>query len=238
MENFFTNIGFNLYQGYGLTESSPVIAVNYPGNVRYRSVGKIFPGVEVKIASDNEILAKGPNIMIGYHNNKQATDEVINEDGWLHTGDLGSLDADGYLTITGRKKEVFKTSNGKYVSPVPIEQKLCKSPLIDMVAIIGENHRFVTCLLFPDYENLDTLREHRGYGDMSNSEFLNSNEVYLEVKATVDAVNSHLSSWETIKKYKLVKHPITIETGELTPTMKLRRHVVEEKFKHIIDEFY
>tara|TARA_R110001583_G_scaffold11285_1_gene51309 strand:+ start:26957 stop:28714 length:1758 start_codon:yes stop_codon:yes gene_type:complete len=238
MEHFFSNIGFNLYQGYGLTESSPVLAVNYPGNVRYRTVGKIFPGVEVKIASDNEILARGPNIMNGYHNNQQATEEVITEDGWLHTGDLGSLDEEGYLSITGRKKEVFKTSNGKYVSPVPIEQKLCKSPLIDMAAIIGENHRFVSCLLFPDYENLDAIREHRGYSDMSNSEFLNSNEVYDEIKKTVDAVNAHLSSWETIKKYKFVKHPITIETGELTPTMKLRRHVVEEKFKHIIDDFY
>jgi long-chain acyl-CoA synthetase len=238
MEHFFSNIGFNIYQGYGLTESSPVLAVNYPGNVRYRSVGKIFPGIEVIIAQDDEILAKGPNIMNGYHNNKGATDEAISEDGWLHTGDLGSLDKDGYLTITGRKKEMFKTSNGKYVSPVPIEQKLCKSPLIDMAAIIGENHRFVSCLLFPDYENLDAIREHRGYLDMSNSEFLNSKEVYEEIKQAVEQVNSNLNSWETIKKHKLVKHPITIETGELTPTMKLRRHVIEEKFKHIIDEFY
>ncbi|PKG40224.1 AMP-dependent synthetase/ligase [Psychromonas sp. Urea-02u-13] len=238
MEHFFKNIGFNVYQGYGLTESSPVLAVNFPGNVRYRTVGKIYPGVEVKIASDNEILAKGPNVMVGYHNNEQATNEVIDSDGWLHTGDLGSLDADGYLTITGRKKELFKTSNGKYVSPVPIEQRLCKSPLIDMAAIIGENHRFVSCLLFPDYENLDAIREHRGYGDMSNSDFLNSSEVKHEIKEAVQAVNDQLSAWEKIQKYKFVKHPITIETGELTPTMKLRRHVIEAKFKDIIDDFY
>ncbi|PKF60580.1 long-chain fatty acid--CoA ligase [Psychromonas sp. psych-6C06] len=238
MEHFFKNIGFNIYQGYGLTETSPVLAVNYPGHVRYRTVGKIYPGVEVKIASDNEILAKGPNIMIGYHNNTQATQETINDEGWLHTGDLGSLDSDGYLTITGRKKELFKTSNGKYVSPVPIEQRLCKSPLIDMAAIIGENRRFVSCLLFPDYENLDAIRAHRGYSDMSNSEFLNSSEVRKEIKIAVQQVNDQLSAWEKVQKYKFVKHPITIETGELTPTMKLRRHVVEEKFKQIIDDFY
>ncbi|MCP4325594.1 MAG: long-chain fatty acid--CoA ligase [Alteromonadales bacterium] len=238
MEHFFKNIGFNIYQGYGLTESSPVLAVNYPGNIRYRTVGKIYPEVEVKIADDNEILAKGPNIMIGYHNNEQATNEVIDSEGWLHTGDLGSLDSDGYLTITGRKKEIFKTSNGKYVSPVPIEQKLCKSPLIDMAAIIGENQRFVSCLLFPDYENLDTIREHRGYTDMSNSDFLNSDEVKKEVKEAVDQVNAGLNAWEKIQKYKYVKHPITIETGELTPTMKLRRHVIEEKFQEIIDDIY
>ncbi|GLS90259.1 AMP-dependent synthetase [Psychromonas marina] len=238
MENFFKNIGFDIFQGYGLTEASPVLAVNYPGHVRYRTVGKVYPGVEVKIAEDNEILAKGPNIMIGYHNNETATAEAINSDGWLHTGDLGSLDEDGFLTITGRKKELFKTSNGKYVSPVPIEQTLCKSELIDMAAIIGEDRRFVSCLLFPDYENLDAIREHRGYSDMSNSDFLHSDEVKKEIKEVVQSVNAQLSAWEKIQKYKFVKHPITVETGELTPTMKLRRHVVEDKFKQIIDDFY
>lgn len=238
MEHFFSNIGFNIYQGYGLTECSPVLAVNFPGNVRYRSVGKIYPGVEVKIADDNEILAQGPNVMVGYHNNQEATDEVIDADGWMHTGDLGSLDEEGFLTITGRKKELFKTSNGKYVSPVPIEQMLCKTQLIDMAAVIGEDRRFVSCLLFPDYENLEAIREHRGYSDMSNSEFLHSSEVKEEIKAAVQAVNAQLNAWEKIQKYKFVKHPITIETGELTPTMKLRRHVINEKYTEIIEAFY
>ena len=238
MEHFFSNIGFNIYQGYGLTECSPVLAVNFPGHVRYRSVGKIYPGVEVKIAEDNEILAKGPNVMVGYHNNQEATDEVIDPEGWMHTGDLGSLDDEGYLTITGRKKELFKTSNGKYVSPVPIEQMLCKSPLIDMAAIIGEDRRFVSCLLFPDYENLKAIREHRGYTDMSNSEFLHSSEVKAEIKAAVQEVNAQLNAWEKVQKYKFVKHPITVETGELTPTMKLRRHIISEKYTEIIEGFY
>ena len=238
MENFFKNIGLNLYQGYGLTETSPVLAANFPGHVRYRSVGQIWPNVQVKIGEDHEILAKGPNIMQGYHNNQEATDETINEQGWLHTGDLGHMDEDGYLFITGRKKEIFKTSNGKYVSPVPIEQSLCVSELIDMAVIIGENRKFVSCLLFPDFENLDAIREHHGYSDMKNSDFLKSSEVREEIKAVVEGINSQLSHWERIQKFKFIKQPISIETGELTPTMKVRRHVINEKFGHIINEFY
>jgi long-chain acyl-CoA synthetase len=238
MENFFKNIGLNIYQGYGLTETSPVLAANFPGNVRYRSVGQIWPDVHVKIAEDHEILAQGPNIMKGYHDNQEATDATINEQGWLHTGDLGHLDEDCYLFITGRKKEIFKTSNGKYVSPVPIEQSLCVSELIDMAVIIGENRKFVSCLLFPDFENLDAIREHHGYSDMTNSDFLKSSEVRDEIKAVVESINGQLSHWERIQKFKFIKQPISIETGELTPTMKIRRHVINEKFGHIINGFY
>ena len=238
MENFFTNIGLNLYQGYGLTETSPVLAANYPGNVRYRSVGKIWPGVEIKISDEQEILAKGPNMMKGYHNNRQATKETIDASGWLHTGDLGRVDEDGYLFITGRKKELFKTSNGKYVSPVPIEQMFCASELIDMAVIIGENKNFVSCLLFPDFENLDTIRKNRGYADMNNDDFLNYSEVRKEIAAVVKNVNSQVDKWEKIRKYKLIKQPISIETGELTPTMKIRREVVIDKFSDIINDFY
>ncbi|WP_372882965.1 long-chain fatty acid--CoA ligase [Psychromonas sp.] len=238
MENFFTNIGLKLYQGYGLTETSPVLAANYPGNVRYRSVGKVWPGVEIKISDEQEILAKGPNIMKGYHNNPQATRETIDSSGWLHTGDLGHIDEDGYLFITGRKKELFKTSNGKYVSPVPIEQMLCASELIDMAVIIGENKNFVTCLLFPDFENLDTIRKSRGYGDLDNDDFLNRSDIRKEIAAAVKAVNSQIDEWERIRKYNFIKKPISIETGELTPTMKIRREVVLDKFSDIINEFY
>lgn len=238
MENFFKNIGLNLYQGYGLTETSPVLAANYPGNVRYRSVGKVWPGVKIKITAEQEILAKGPNIMKGYHNNQQATQETIDAAGWLHTGDLGYLDEDGYLFITGRKKELFKTSGGKYVSPVAIEQMLCASELIDMAVIIGENKNFVTCLLFPDFENLDSIRKNRGYTDMNNNDFLNYGDVRREIAAVVEDVNRRVNEWEKIRKYKLIKQPISIETGELTPTMKIRRQVVEEKFSDIINEFY
>jgi long-chain acyl-CoA synthetase len=238
MENFFTNIGLNLYQGYGLTETSPILAANYPGNVRYRSVGKIFPGVEIKISDQQEILAKGPNIMKGYHNNRQATQETIDSQGWLHTGDLGFIDEDGYLFINGRKKEIFKTSNGKYVSPVPIEQMLCASELIDMAVIIGENKNFVSCLLFPDFENLAAIRKNRGYGDLNNGDFLNSGEIRQEITALVESVNRQLDDWEKIRKFKFIKQPIGIETGELTPTMKIRRQIIERQFSEIINDFY
>ncbi|MFT6924448.1 MAG: long-chain acyl-CoA synthetase [Psychromonas sp.] len=238
MENFFKNIGLNLYQGYGLTETSPVLAANYPGNVCYRSVGKIWPEVEIKISDEQEILAKGPNLMKGYHNNPQATRETIDSAGWLHTGDLGYIDENGYLFVNGRKKEIFKTSNGKYVSPVPIEQMLSASELIDMVVIIGENKNFVSCLLFPDFENLAAIRKNRGYGDMSNGDFLNSNEVRQEIAAVVEGVNRQLDEWEKIRKFKFIKQPISIETDELTPTMKIRRQVIEQKFSDIINQFY
>jgi len=238
MENFFNNIGLNLYQGYGLTETSPVLAANYPDNVRYRSVGKIWPEVEIKISDGQEILAKGPNIMKGYHNDPQRTQDTIDSAGWLHTGDLGYLDENGYLFITGRKKEIFKTSNGKYVSPIPIEQMLCVSELIDMVVIIGENKQFVSCLLFPDFENLDAIRKNRGYGDMNNGDFLNSSEVRQEIEGVVESVNRQLNDWEKIRKFKYIKQPISIESGELTPTMKVRRQVVEQKFSDIIHDFY
>ncbi|ABM04325.1 AMP-dependent synthetase and ligase [Psychromonas ingrahamii 37] len=238
MENFFKNIGLNLYQGYGLTETSPVLAANYPGNTRYRSVGKIWPGVEIKISDQQEILAKGPNIMKGYHNDPQTTRETIDPQGWLHTGDLGFVDQDGYLFINGRKKEIFKTSNGKYVSPIPIEQMLCVSELIDMAAIMGENKNFVSCLLFPDFENLGAIKKNRGYSDMSKGDFLNSSEVTQEIAALVERVNSQLNEWEKIRKFKFIKQSIGIETGELTPTMKIRRQVIEQEFSEIINNFY
>ncbi|PKH02709.1 long-chain fatty acid--CoA ligase [Psychromonas sp. MB-3u-54] len=238
MENFFKNIGLNLYQGYGLTETSPVLAANYLGNTRYRSVGKIWPGVEIKISDEQEILAKGPNIMKGYHNNQKVTQETIDPQGWLHTGDLGFVDQDGYLFINGRKKEIFKTSNGKYVSPIPIEQLLCVSELIDMAAIIGENKHFVSCLLFPDFENLEAIRKNRGYGDLNNGDFLSSSEIRQEISALVERVNRQLNDWEKIRKFKFIKQPIGIETGELTPTMKIRRQVIEQKFSEIINDFY
>ncbi|MGB5445061.1 MAG: long-chain fatty acid--CoA ligase [Psychromonas sp.] len=238
MENFFTNIGLKLYQGYGLTETSPVLAANYPGNVRYRSVGKIWPGVQIKISDEQEILAKGPNIMKGYHNNRKATQETIDASGWLHTGDLGRIDEEGYLFITGRKKELFKTSNGKYVSPVPIEQMLCASELIDMAVIIGENKNFVSCLLFPDFENLDAIKKSRGCSDVNDEDFLNHSGIRKEIAAAVKAVNCQVDEWEKIRKYKFIKEPISIEAGEITPTMKIRREVVMNKFSDIINEFY
>jgi long-chain acyl-CoA synthetase len=238
IERFFINIGLPLYQGYGLTECSPVVSANYPGNNKPGTVGKAFPEVTVKLAEDNEILVRGPGVFNGYYKNIKDTKLVIDEDGWFHTGDLGSLDSENYLTITGRKKELFKTSTGKYVSPIPIEQSVKECEIIDTAAVIAEGRKFVSLLLFPDFENLESIKEARGKKEMSDDEFLSSQQVMKEISLLIDNINKKLNSWEKINQYRLIKEPVTVETEELTPTMKLRRHVIEKKYKKIIDEFY
>lgn len=238
IERFFINIGLPLYQGYGLTECSPVLSANFPGSNKRGTVGKAFPEVTLKIAEDNEILAKGPGIFSGYYKNSKETKLVIDDDGWFHTGDLGSIDSDGYVTLTGRKKEFYKTSTGKYVSPVPIEQSAKECELIDTAAVIAEGRKFVSLLLFPDFENLDSLKEARKQNGMSDVDFLSSPEVTKEISLLIKNINKGLNHWEQIQEYCLIKEPIAVESGELTPTMKLRRHIIEKKYKKIIDEFY
>lgn len=238
IERFFLNIGLPLYQGYGLTECSPVISANYPGHNRLGTVGPLFPGVIAKISDDNEVLVKSPGAFSGYHNNPKETKAVIDEEGWLHTGDLGILDKDGYLTINGRKKELFKTSNGKYVSPLPIEDAAKQHELIDMAAVIAEGRKFPSLLLFPDFENLKTIQQERGAADMTQEDFLSSPEVIEELNLLIQNINEKLNHWEQIQEYRLIKEPIAIETGELTPTMKIRRHKIEERFRIDIEDIY
>ena len=235
---FFVNIGLPLYEGYGLTESSPVLCANYEGNRKLGTVGKPFPGVEIRVGKGDEILARGPNIMRGYHNKPEATREVIDNDGWLHTGDMGKMDEDDYVTITGRIKEMFKTSSGKYVSPIPVEQMLCKHKLIDMAAVIAEGRNFVTCLISPDIEKLQHYKKECGCGTMENERFLNSVFVRREINALIDTVNINLNNWEKVRKYRVVATPFSIEGGELTPTMKVRRHLINMKYKEVIEEMY
>jgi long-chain acyl-CoA synthetase len=235
---FFINAGFPVYEGYGLTECSPVIAANYPGNRKIGTVGRLFPTVEVKIADDGEILARGPNIMRGYWGKPEETAKTIDGQGWLHTGDLGHLDNEGFLKITGRKKELFKTANGKYVAPVPIEQALTNNKLVDMAMVIAEGRPFTTALLFPDFENMKTLKSEMGLTHLETKAFLESEPVKSSVQATVDNLNSKLNHWEQVQKWVLATTPITIDSGQLTPTMKIRRHVVAENFKPLIDAMY
>ena len=234
---FFLNIGVNLYQGYGLTESSPVIATNYPGHNKVGTVGKPFPGVQVKIAKDGEILAKGPNTMRGYHNKPQLTQDTLSQ-GWLHTGDLGALDPEGYLSILGRKKEMFKTSNGKYVVPIPLEQKLIQLDLIDMALVIAEGRPFVSCLLFPDFENLEQLKARRQLQRLGTEEFFESEAIQREIADWAQAINKRHDHWEHIQKFTVIYTPLSIEAGDLTPKMNIRRKVVEEKYSQEIDLMY
>ena len=235
---FFLNVGIPVYEGYGLTETSPVIAANYPGHSKVGTVGIPFPQMEVRIGDDGEILARGPGVMKGYHNKPKETAETIDAEGWLHTGDLGNIDIEGYLKITGRKKELFKTANGKYVAPVPIEQALTANKIADMAMVIAEKRPFTTALLFPDLENLKAVRIELGCEAMDNASFLRSEQAAAYIQQALDQVNEKLNHWERVQKFYLADHALTIDAGEITPTLKIRRHVVEEKFRREIDAMY
>lgn len=234
---FFLNVGFPIFEGYGLTEASPVIAANYPGHNRLGTVGPLYPGVEVKIAEDGEVLARGPNIMRGYHNRPDATAETIDEEGFLHTGDLGSLD-EGYLTITGRKKELFKKSTGEYVAPVPIEQKLGMCTCIDMAMVVAEQRKFVTAVVFPDFDQTDRLQNELSMQGLSREEFLESDEFREEIRKCLDETNRDLHHTEEVQKFTVIPKAPTVESGELTPTMKIKRRVIEEKYREEIERLY
>jgi long-chain acyl-CoA synthetase len=211
---FFYSIGLPILEGYGLTETSPVLCVNRLGATRLGTVGPPVPGVELKIAPDGEILAKGPNIMKGYYNRPEETAQVL-QDGWFSTGDIGEIDAEGFLRITDRKKDLFKTSGGKYVAPSAIEGRLKLSPRILNAVVIGDARKFPSALIVPAK---GASRE--------------------DVAKEVAALNETLPHHEQIKKFELVEMDFSIEGGELTPTMKVRRRVVEQKYKALIDAIY
>jgi long-chain acyl-CoA synthetase len=235
---FFLNIGLPVYEGYGLTEASPVVAANFPGHRKVGTVGVAYPGVEVRIAPDGEILAHGAGIMKGYYRKPEETASTIDVDGWLHTGDLGDLDAEGYLRITGRKKELFKTAGGKYVAPVPIEQAIGAHKFVDMVLVVAEGRPFTTALLFPNLDGLKAWKQELGHEAMDDLSFLRSKEATVHLQQVVEAVNAKLNHWEKIQKFHLAEEALSISAGELTPTLKIRRHIVEEKFRRQIESFY
>ncbi|MCB1136356.1 MAG: long-chain fatty acid--CoA ligase [Chlamydiia bacterium] len=235
---FFCNIGMPVYQGYGLTETSPVLACNFPGHNRCGTVGIPFPGVEVGIGKSGEVIARGPNIMKGYNGRPEATAQVLDAAGWFHTGDTGAIDADGYVTITGRLKEIFKTSSGAMVSPVPIEQAICKHPLIDMAMVVAEGKPFVSCLFFPDFEYLEALKVKTHEAGITDAEFLDSPYVRQLMNELLDKVNHPLNRWEKVRKFRWVIRPLSITGGELTPTLKIRRKAVMEKYAALIEGMY
>lgn len=235
--NFFNAIGIYCNQGYGLTETSPVITVTMPGMIKAGSSGKAITGVEMRIADDGEILARGPNIMKGYYNDPEATREVLTDDGWFHTGDIGRIDEDGYIFITDRKKSMFKLSTGKYVSPQHVENTLLNSRYIEQVVVLGAHRKFCSALIVP---NMDTVRKYFGENgltfDESDPEFEQNVEAIIQKE--VDKMNEILPNWEQIKRFALLDTLLTIEGGELTPTMKTKRNVVHEKFRDKIETIY
>ena len=236
---WFHAAGILILEGYGMTENAAGATVNHPADYKIGTVGPALPGSEVKIGENDEVLLRGPHVMAGYHNLPEETEKTLTDDGWLRTGDKGSLDADGFLTITGRIKDLFKTSGGKYVAPSAIESKfkaIC--PYASQFLVFGNERNFVVALVTLDPDAMAGWAEENGMAGASYTDIVNSEPVQKMVGDYVDELNSHLNRWETIKKWKLLDHDLTIESGELTPSMKVKRNVVEENNKALIDSFY
>lgn len=234
---FFEAAGILIIEGYGLTESSPVIAANREHNYKFGTVGKAFPGVEIKIAQDGEILAYGPNIMQGYYNNKKETDAVL-KDGWLYTGDVGVFDAEGFLIITDRKKSLFKTTQGKYIAPTPIENLFLASKYIDQFIIIGDRRMFVTALIVPDFEALKEYADAHRISYSDPKELTKLKQVYELLEKDLAQFQKQLAAYEKIRKFTILEKPFTIEDGEMTPSLKLKRKVIEERYRDLIEDMY
>lgn len=234
---FFEAIGIIIVEGYGLTESSPVIAANRVEEYKFGSVGKPFPGVQIKIASDGEILAKGPNIMQGYYKNKKETEATI-KDGWLYTGDIGVFDADGFLIITDRKKHLFKTSAGKYIAPTPIESMFLASKYIDQFVLIGDRRMFLTALIVPDFEAVKEYADARKIPYEKVEDLVRDEEIYKMLDKEMDQFQKKLANYERVRKFVLLDRPFTIESGEITPSLKIKRKYVEERYQDLIEQMY
>lgn len=234
---FFEALGIIIIEGYGLTESSPVITANRLDDYKFGSVGKVMPGVEVKIASDGEILARGPNIMQGYYKNRKETEAVL-KDGWLHTGDIGVFDADGFLVITDRKKHLFKTTGGKYIAPTPIENLFVSSKFIDQFVLIGDSRMFLSALIVPDFEAVREYADSHKIPYKSNEDLAKNTEIYNLIEKDMTKFQKQLANYEKVRKFVLLEKPFSIETGEITPSMKIKRKFVEERYRHLIEEMY
>ncbi|MFP4365929.1 MAG: AMP-dependent synthetase/ligase, partial [Bacteroidales bacterium] len=241
LARIFWAAGIPVLEGYGLTETSPVLAVNYfeePDNVRFGTVGPPLDNVQIKIAEDGEILARGPNIMKGYYKDPEQTSQVIDKDGWFHTGDIGVMEENKFLKITDRKKEIFKTSSGKYIAPQIIENKLKESLFIDQAMAVGENEKFVSALIVPNFEFLHNWCSIHKINFRDNKELIRLPEVIARYQREISKINEGLGLTEQIKRFRLVHEEWTPKTGELSPTLKLRRNVIYEKYDHLMQDIY
>lgn len=235
----FTAAGMTLVEGYGLTETSPVISVNDMRKSHFRigTVGKVIDGVTVKIAEDGEILCKGPNVMMGYYKEEEKTKEVMSGD-YFHTGDIGELDADGFLKITDRKKEMFKTSGGKYIAPQVIENQMKQSLFIEQIMVVGAGRKMPTALIQPNVEYVLNWLKEKGIQCTSLVEAVQEIQLTEAIQGEIDHHNQHFGSWEQIKKFQLTPEEWTIDDGHLTPTMKLKRKVIKDKYADLIESMY
>ena len=234
----FTGSGVPIMQGYGLTETSPVITSNNPEAARLGTVGRPIRNMKVRTAPDGEIEALGPGVMLGYYNKDEATREVFTDDGWFRTGDIGEIDADGFLRITDRKKELFKTSGGKYIAPSPIEQLIRSSRFVNQAVLVGNERKFAAALIVPNFEMLDSYAKHKGFEPRTPEEYCHDPRIIGLFERQVASATKGLAKFETVKKIALLESEFTVEGGELTPTMKLKRRVIDEKYKAVIDAIY
>ena len=234
---FFWTIGIPIYQGYGLTETSPVLTSNYPEN-RSGSSGRPIPNVQIRIADDGEIIAKGPCVMQGYYKSPESTREVLSEDGWFFTGDIGYLDKDNYLFITDRKKDLLKTAAGKFVAPQPIENSLKTSPYILNAMVVGDQRKFVVALIVPNPVTVSAKLAEEGLKFSSDAELAAHPRAYALIEDEVSRLTAHLAQYETIKRFALLPEDFTFDSGSLTFTMKLKRRVVEKQHHELIDKLY
>ncbi|WP_069739378.1 long-chain fatty acid--CoA ligase [Streptomyces sp. EN27] len=236
---FFAGAGVHILEGYGLTETSAACTVNPADDYRVGTVGRPLPGTEVRIAADGEVLLRGPGVMRGYHNLPEKTAEVLESDGWFRTGDIGEVDMDGYIRITDRKKDVFKTSGGKYVAPTEIEGRFkAVCPFVSNILVIGDGRNFCSALIALDETTITSWAASQGLGDRTYAEIVSSPQVHELIDGFVRRVNGELQRWQTIKKFAVLPRDLDIEHGELTPSLKVKRPVVEREYAQVIDGMY
>lgn len=235
---WFADAGICIYEGYGLTETSPVVSFNYPGKNKIGTIGLALENMQVRFAEDGEIELSGPSVFHGYWNKKRETDEAFTEDGWFKTGDIGTVDSDGFLSITDRKKEILKTSGGKMIAPGPIEGKLKANTLIAQADVVGDKHKFACVLISPNFQALAAWAKSQGVRADDHGTLVKDAKVVAEYKRIVNEVNKTLSHHETLKRVTVVPDEWAIETGELTPSMKMKRRIIEKKYAAEIAEFY
>lgn len=236
----FNAANISVMEGYGLTETSPVISVNMMDDQHFKigTVGKALDRVQIRIAEDGEVLAKGPNVMIGYYRNEEKTREVLSEDGWFHTGDIGEIDSEGFLKITDRKKEMFKTSGGKYVAPQLMENTFKASMFIEQIMVIGENRKHPAALIVPAYDHIKEYYGHKNIPYPGDEAVLNDQVLLDKLDNVIDHYNKDFGKWEQIKKYEFVPIPFSIDGGELTPTLKLKRKAILSKYEDLVNKIY
>ena len=234
---FFWAVGMPIYEGYGLTETSPVITLNAPEATRLGSVGRVVGDQELQIAQDGEILVRGSNVMKGYYKMPRETAEALNR-GWFHTGDIGKLDEEGFLRITDRKKDLIVTSGGKNIAPQPIENRLKLIPYFDNVVLIGDRRKFISALITPNYDALAAYARENGIPFETAHELIRKPEIYNLAMSEIERHTKDLADFEKIRKIAFIDKQFSIDGGELTPTLKVRRFTIEQKYRTAIDELY